>query len=160
MFDVDPQMRVTQDGDGTVRMVETDVPNDVLDVKIHRLAFYRSDASESDPVHGPGMALFAILRTPEVMAFGKAHNIGGLPSPDKGLVLPGNCCGSGRIVTGELDDVTVSQGLDYVLKTFPGFWLYENCRDSEGGRTVFFNFYPNLPASVYTRKRVPPLENK
>ena len=27
----------------------------------------------------------------------------------------------------ELDDATVSQTLDYVLRTFTGFWVYENC---------------------------------
>jgi hypothetical protein len=160
MFDVDPYMRVTQDSDGKIRMVETDVPSDLLNVKIHHLSFYGSGASESDPVHGPRMALLAILEAPEVVAFGKAHSIEGLPSPDKGLIMPGDCCGSGRIVHGELNDVTVSQALDYVLQTFPGFWLYENCAGSEGERTVFFNFYSILPASVYTRKTVPSSENK
>jgi len=160
MFDVDLYMRVAQEGDGKIRMVETDVPSDLLNVKIHHLSFYRSDASENDPVHGPGMALRAILETPEVMTFGKAHNIGGLPSPDKMHILPGDCCGGGRIVHGELDDVTVSQALDYVLQTFPGFWLYENCNDQEGGREVFFGFFINLPASAYARKTVPSIERK
>jgi hypothetical protein len=160
MFDVDPYMRVTQDSNGKIRMVETDVPSDLLNVKIHHLSFFSAEARESDPVHGPRMALLAILKTPEVMAFGKAHNIEGLPSPDKGFMFPGDCCGGGRIVSGELDDVTVAQALDYVLQTFPGFWLYENCRASERGRTVSFNFYPSLSASVYTRNRVPSLENK
>ena len=95
-----------------------------------------------------------------MMAFGQAHNIGGLPSPDTSLMMPGDCCGGGRIVHGELDDVTVSQALDYVLETFPGFWLYENCQAPSGARTVFFGFNINLPASVYTRKTVPSLENK
>jgi hypothetical protein len=160
MFDVDPTMRVTQEADGKVRMAETDIPNDLLNVKIHHLSFYPVDASESDPVHGSGMALLAILETAEVAAFGKAHNIEGLPYPDKAHILPGNCCGGGRIMHGELDDVTVSQALDYVLQTFPGFWLYENCQSSEGSRKVFFNFYPTLPASVYTRKTVPTMEKK
>ena len=62
MFDVDPYMRVTQDSDGKIRMVETDVFSDLLNVKIHHLSFYRSDASESDPVHGPGMALLPFWR--------------------------------------------------------------------------------------------------
>jgi hypothetical protein len=160
MFDVDPYMRVTQDSDGKIRMVETDVPSDLLSVQIQHLSFYPADARQSDPVHGPGMALLAISETPEVVAFGKAHSIEGLPSPDKELIMPGDCCGGGRIVHEELDDVTVSQGLDYILLTFPGFWLYENCPGPEGVRTVYFTFYPNLPASAYTRKTVPSWENK
>jgi hypothetical protein len=160
MFDIDPQMRVTQEPNGMIRMIETDVPDDLLNVNIHHLSFFPANAAVHDPVYGSRMALLTILKTPEVLAFGKAHKIEGLPYPDKMLMMPGNCCGGGRIVHGELDDVTVSQALDYVLQTFPGFWLYENCQNPAGGRKVFFNFYTNFPANVYTRKTVPSTENK
>ena len=30
-------------------------------------------------------------------------------------------------ISGTLDNITLSEALDYVLKTFPGIWLYENC---------------------------------
>ena len=50
-------------------------------------------------------------------------------------MLPGNCCGGGQVMHGELDDVTVSQALDYVLDAFPGFWVYENCVKKEGERS-------------------------
>jgi hypothetical protein len=46
---------------------------------------------------------------------------------------------------GELDDVTVSQALDYVRRTFPGFWIYENCISPEGERSVYFNFVDVSP---------------
>jgi hypothetical protein len=136
MFADDPRMRVTQEEGGMIRMMETDVLTDLLNLKIHRLSFYPS-APTDGPVHGPRMALVAILRSPEVMAFRKAHNIGGWD----GNILPGDCCGGGSIVHGELDDVTVSQSLDYVLQTFPGFWLYENCVSKEGERSVYINFH-------------------
>jgi len=160
MFDVDPRMQVTQEADGKVRMVETDVPIDLLNVKIHHLSFFPEDAGKSDAVYGPRMALLAILETPEVTAFGKAHDIEGLPYPEKNLMMPGDCCGGGPIVHGELEDVTVSRALDYVLQTFPGFWLYENCKSPAGVRRVLFNFYPTLPASVYTRKTASTMEKK
>ncbi len=160
MFDVDPQMRVSQDENGMIRMIETDVPDDILDVKIHHLAFFPANASESDPVHGTGMALIAILESPEVVAFGKAHHIEGLPDPDKSRMMPGNCCGGGRIVQGELDDVSVSQALDYMLRTFPGFWTYENCSDPRGERAVVFRFYQNLPATAYKPKSISKVEKE
>ena len=69
MFSVDPEMRVSQDADGRIRMIEEDVPNDLLDVKIHHLRF-------PPEYHGPNMAVNAILKTPEVIAFRKEHNIG------------------------------------------------------------------------------------
>ena len=123
-----------------IRMMETSVPTDLLNLKIHHVSFFSRHASESHAVYGPRMALLAILESPEVVAFGKEHNISGLPSPDKGIVMPGDCCGGGRVVQGELDDVTVSQALDYVLQTFPGYWIYENCVSKDGERSVYFNF--------------------
>ncbi len=132
-------MQVTQE-DGMMRMIEKNVPTDLLKVKIHDLSFFPQDTKENDAVYGPRMAMRVILNSPEVVAFGKAQNIGNLPSPDHGFALPGDCCGPGRIVHGELHDVTVSQALDYVLQTFPGYWIYENCVTEEGARSVYFNF--------------------
>jgi hypothetical protein len=44
-------------------------------------------------------------------------------------------------VPGELSDVTVLQALDYILKAFPGYWIYENCTLLDGRRSVNFDFY-------------------
>ena len=139
LFSADPLMQVTQEGN-MIRMMETNVATDVLNLKIHHVSFFPSDVSASDPVHGPRTALLAVLETPEVVAFGKANNIRGLPLPDKAIMMPGDCCGGGRVVHGELDDITVSQALDYVLQTFPGYWVYENCVTKAGARSVYFNF--------------------
>src|SRR5205823_7167951 len=62
MFANDTKMRVTQESDGKIRMVETDVPTDLLNVKIHHLSF-------AADYHGPSMAMVAILHTPEVIDF-------------------------------------------------------------------------------------------
>jgi hypothetical protein len=45
-------------------------------------------------------------------------------------------------VSGELNNVTVSQALDYMLKTLPGLWVYKNCPgDGKDKRLVLFTFY-------------------
>ena len=139
MFAADPDMRVTQENGGKIRMVEKDAPTDLLEVKIHHLSFPTGLMH-----HGPHTALQTILMTPEVIAFRRAHSIGPLAELTRGFPVPGDCCG-GPSVSGDLDDVTVAQALDYVLQTFPGFWLYENCQDTRGERTVVFNFFGNDP---------------
>jgi hypothetical protein len=143
MFADDPRMRVTQERGGMIRMVETDVPTNLLDFRIHHLTFFSSTDTVSNQFsHGPRAALIAVLANPEVRAFRKAHNLG--PNPDA-FPAPGDA-GSGKyIVYGKLDEVTVSEALDHVLKTFPGFWLYENCVSKEGERTVYFNFVDVSP---------------
>lgn len=135
MFADDRKMRVTQEPAGTIRMVETDVPNDLLDVKITHISF-RVHAPPN-VANGANSALIIILSAPEVKAFMKAHNIG---PPAGTWPAPGNS-GSGRRAYGELNDVTVAQALDYVLQIFPGIWIYQNCTSEEGGREVRFNFY-------------------
>lgn len=137
MFADDPKMRVTQEPGGMVRMFETDVPTDLLDLRIHHISFpgYR------EPFRGSTFPLHTIMLTPEVQAFAKAHNLGSLYSPH----LPGNLFPNVPPVQGELDDVTVSQALDYVLLTYPGYWIYENCMNKDGDREVFFWFVENAP---------------
>jgi hypothetical protein len=56
MFADNTKMRVTQESDGKIRLVETDVPKDFLEVKIHHLSF-------SSEYHVSGMALLAVLHT-------------------------------------------------------------------------------------------------
>lgn len=144
MFSVDPKMRVSQDADGKIRMIEEDVLSDLLDVKIHNVRF---------PVqyHGPDAAVSAILNTPEVMAFRKEHNIGpqveefGYPSEAYAPAKPR--------IHGNLHDVTVRQALDYVLLTFHGFWSYENCKGPADGRMVFFWFVENEPDAQLMQNR-------
>jgi hypothetical protein len=131
-----PNMRVSQEANGLVRMTATDIPTDLLDFKIHDMPFY--DASEDNSFnHGPNMGLIAIEMNPEVRAFRKAHGIG--PNADS-FIGPGDAA-SGKVLYGHLKDVTVLQALDYILQTFPGFWIYENCMSAEGERSVRLHFY-------------------
>ncbi len=135
LFADDPNMQVTQEPQGMIRMVETDVPSDLLNIKIRHISFRVHGPANT--LNGPNSALEFILSTPEVKAFNKEKNLG-LPSDV--FTAPGDS-GSGRRAYGELDNVTVSQALDYILQIFPGFWVYENCPSEEGGRTVFLGFF-------------------
>jgi hypothetical protein len=146
MFSVDPEMRVSQDADGKIRMIEEDVPSDLLDVRIHDLRF---------PVeyHGPNMAIIAILKTPEVIAFRREHNIGPEADWGPGISFPSDAFARDKPrVYGDLHDVTVRQALDYVLSTFRGFWLYENCKSPGGGRRVLIGFFENVPDAVLPQR--------
>lgn len=139
------KIRVTQDSDGMIRMVEADVRIDILEVKIHHVSFPGNTpvffSQGPDPLYmqGPFVALTTILATPEVRAFEKDHYI----DSDGMSILPGNILSRSKEpeVTGELNDVTLSQALDYVLKTFPGYWVYEDASCEVGGREVRFKFY-------------------
>ena len=145
MLAVNSKIRVTQDSDGMVRIAETDVPTDILEVKIHHLSFSASTTLPSDGspgalhMHGPFVALMAILATPEVTAFEEAHHI----DFDNTSRVPGDLFSPANSpeVSGELNDVTLSQALDYVLKTFPGYWVYEDASCEDGSRAVRFKFY-------------------
>lgn len=85
-----PATQVTQDAGGTVRMNETGVQTDLLNVKISHIPFegYRRG------VHTANGALRIILHTPEVLAFLKTHEIRGPFGPFD------NCSGSGEAVPG------------------------------------------------------------
>jgi hypothetical protein len=139
IFSVDPEMTVSQDADGKIRMIEEDVPSDLLDVRIQHLQF-------TGEFHGPHAAVVKILMSPEVIAFRREHKIG--PEPDRG---PGFGLSSEAfapeepVALGDLHDVTVRQALDYILQTVQGFWLYESCKNSEGDRMIFLGFLENLP---------------
>jgi len=52
-----------------VRMFETDVPKDLLEIKIHHMSF------DVPGFHGPNMAIRLILSAPEVKKFRKVHKI-------------------------------------------------------------------------------------
>lgn len=138
MFADDPTMRVTQEHDGKIRMVETGVPRDFLEIKIHHLSI------PSD-YHSGAMAVYAILHSQEVIYF-MDDNIGRKVAWE-GWGMPGQIFLQGPSVRGELNDVTVEQALDYVLQTFPGFWIYQNCHDSGGNRKISVGFSNNLKPS-------------
>lgn len=130
MFANDEDMQVTQEPGGTIRMVEKTVPQDLLNVKIGHISF------NEYPMFVPTYVLWFITHAPDVETFKKNHGIrqlGGMINQSSSPVPR---------VSGELNNVTLSEALDYMLKTFPGLWVYENCPGSgQNKRVVVFAFY-------------------
>jgi hypothetical protein len=146
VFASDSKMQVTEDTNGLIRMIETDVPRDLLDIKIRHISFGTANlSSDNDLFGGPNNAVRVVLSAPEVKAFRKSHNIGPFSSRWLG---PGDSASKPRVI-GDLYNVTLSEALDYIAQTFPGFWIYENCANQEhSGRNVFFAFFETAPPSV------------
>jgi hypothetical protein len=136
MFSGHSGMDVRRDANGIIRVMENGTPTDILNVKIHHISFDPSHVLFPKLFHGPNMALLAILSSPEVRSFEEQQHI--VPTDFK---LEGTMGQDLPALSGELSDVTLLEALDYVLKTFPGYWVYESCDSSDGRRTVHFRFY-------------------
>jgi hypothetical protein len=130
----DARMHVTEDSMGMIRMLESDVPNDILNVRINHISF-NGRVQGADLFRGPNSAMRSIFSAPEVQAFAETHHIKRFFSSR----LPNNAS-SGARAYGELNDVTVSQALDYLLRIFPGYWIYGNCTGEGGNREIYFWF--------------------
>jgi hypothetical protein len=132
MFDDRSTIHVTQEPNGLIRMAAADVPTDIVKIRIHHISFAQSD---SELISGPPFAVMRIMSASEVAVFMKEHDIRSRAFRIEGSYprLPD--------IPGELYDVTVSEALDYVLITFPGYWVYENCTTPEGTRSINFRFY-------------------
>jgi len=163
IFADDPAMRVTQHADGTIRMIEKNVPTDILNVRIGHILF----GSDGSGVYSANSALELILSSPEINLYMKAHDIN-LPHENfRFISFESNAITirdlphiEGTTVTappempavgtnpdwvthieGSLDNVTFSETMDHIVKTFPGIWLYENCpRSDTRKRIVLFRF--------------------
>ena len=143
----DPEIQVSQDQDGMVRMIESGVQTDILNLRISHISFAHQSvhgAPAWDAGHEPNDALIrAILAAPEVTAFMKARDI---EWPFSGGGVSGNALGQWPAdsphISGSMDNVTLSQALDQVLETFPGIWVYENCPATDRtNRVVYFRFF-------------------
>jgi len=134
MFANDKDMQVTQEPDGIIRMVEKSVPQELLNVKIRHISF--DEENKKLPMFFPINVLWAITHSPEVVTFMKDSDIRLVPT------MMNEASSPVPRVSGELNNVTLSQALDYMLKTFPGLWVYENCPgDNKYKRVVLFTFY-------------------
>jgi hypothetical protein len=142
-FSDDPDMHISQDPDGTIRIIETGTSTELLDVKISHVSFEKNGVPLRYAAYEASHALYyVILKAPEVLGFAKAHNI---QIPFVGMV---GAQSRSQIpvdwprVSGSMDDLTLSQALDHLVKTFPGIWVYENCPAGDGkGRVVAFWFF-------------------
>jgi hypothetical protein len=142
VFADQPDFQITEDSEQIIRILEKGVPTDFLDVTISHISFGESGANGQQAVFNPSLAVAYILRSPEVIAFKEAHHILG-PS---GGGVPGNGVGQWPPehprISGSLNNVTVREALDRVLKVFHGMWVYEECSRSESkDRRVFLEFF-------------------
>jgi hypothetical protein len=135
MFAKDEDMQVTQEPDGTIRMVEKVVPQDLLNMKIGHISF-DDEQKRGHGMFSPPLVLSFIIAAPEVRAFLRDNSIGLTRHVINGPVDPRT------IVSGGLNNVTLSQALHHTLKTFRGLWVYEECPGNKGNkRIVDFSFY-------------------
>ena len=144
MFAHNPTMQVAQDPNGTIRMVQGGIPKDILNVKIAHASFETGRPPARRPIYAAIVALASLFETPEIKRFMKDQHIKG---PLFGLAIgavppsapPPNVP---YMSAAPLDNVTFSQALDYILKFFPGIWVYENCpKTAKRDRTVVIGFY-------------------
>lgn len=131
MFTGDLKMQVTEDTNGNIRMVETDVPRDLLDLRIVQVSFPTGSG-----INNANVAVVQIMVTPDMKNYMTVNNIG--PVSDFYRFIVHSSLNAPQI-SGDLYYVTVSEALDYILKTYPGFWAYEECKGENGSRKVFFN---------------------
>lgn len=134
-FANDKDMQISQEPDGTIRMVEKTVPQDLLNVKIRHISF-DDEQKKHRTMHFHTLVMDFITGTPEVKAFMKGHSISFLPKVINQSMSPHVS------LSGELNNVTLPEAMDYMLKTFRGLWIYEECAGSTGNkRIVDFSFY-------------------
>ena len=137
MFSKDAEMQVTQAPGGIIRMVEKGTPEDLLNVNIEHLRFDEWQKKNALLSAFPNWVQEFIVNAPEVKSFMKEHNIVWAPIPRE---LKG--AGGTPSVLGELDNVTLSQALDYMADTFHGLWVYKECLgNNEDRRVVDLWFY-------------------
>ena len=113
---VAPHLSWARDAKGVLRIRDDRVPDDVLRIHLQRVHF-RGGVQ-------PDEGIWDVLRSPEVRAyFQKNHIEDGLmynplaPTSKKGLPR----------LKGDLRDVSVAEAFDYVVRFFPGWWIYKEC---------------------------------
>jgi hypothetical protein len=112
-------------------------------VEISHVSFEKNGVPLRYAAYDAGHALYyVILKAPEILSFAKAQKI---QIPFVGMVgtqSPRQLPADRPHVSGSMDNLTLSQALDRLLKTFPGMWVYEDCPAVDGkGRSVAFWFF-------------------
>jgi hypothetical protein len=126
-----PNVLVTQGADGRIRIDQDGVSTDFLNLKIANIPWETGDSPTHYPIYNTGAALMRIWMAPEVRRFLQDR---GMEMPAFlviGPLSPSSPPRDAPHLSGAVSDVTVSQALDYVLKTFPGVWYYEDCPGTE-----------------------------
>lgn len=139
MLTGDASFRVSQDPNGTVRMVEHGVSTDILNVKIAHITFSRG---QDDGIYNPNVAVNVLLAAPEVKQFMQTHNISWPFGGNIGIGIVGEPPRGSPRLSGSLENMTLRSALDRILSVFPGLWVYENCPASDKQRRIIYiRFY-------------------
>lgn len=128
-----PGMAVSQSTNGTFLMRQKSVPADILDIRIGHLRF--ADDCFHD-IYSANRALMLILQAPEVSGYLNSHNIAVI-GMGSGVGI-GAGCGLPPLGTphfsASVDNVTVAEALERVLKEFPGeilvYWNFPKEQDT------------------------------
>ena len=132
-----PNISIEQATSGVVRIVDTNASIDILNLKIEHITF---EDYARNFAYSPNGALTTILQAPEVSSFMNAHNLKPFSGP-AGAGPPGWGQLNGPHLSGSLDNVTLIDALDKVLKVFPGLWVYWSCPQSDNKIVVRFHFF-------------------
>lgn len=150
VFADDPKMQVTQEPSGVIHMVETDVPQ-LLDVRSSHITF---GGIEGPAAYRPSDAKWAVMASPDVRAFLKSQNMR-IEPPFETVIIGSQGTPSGPQISGGLDNVTVAQAFDHILKTFPGLWAIEYCPSDQHKQAVTFTFYQRYSISSQKEGNLP-----
>jgi hypothetical protein len=120
-FSDDPAMHISQGPDGTIRINESGTSTELLDVKISHVSFEKDGVPLRYAAYEASHALYyVILKASEVLDFAKAHDIQipfvGTIGSQSGSQIPVDW----PHVSGSMDNLTLSQALDHLVKTFLG----------------------------------------
>jgi hypothetical protein len=141
IFSDDPAMQIRQAPDGSIEMIEENMPQDILDIKIGGITF---NSAMSGGFNNPNGAINFVLGYPEVQNFITLHSIQ-FPYPLSGGVFShiiGEPDRSRPHISSSFQNVTVRFLLNEIAKTFQNLWIYENCPTSPGGsRVVYIRSY-------------------
>jgi hypothetical protein len=122
----DPSIRVTQESNGTIRMIEDGVPTDFLTLKIEHISF---DSKPWDAAALNG-ATAAVMHSPEAMAFRKTHDMEELGGAAGSFIMhePGSTPPAWLPrLPNSINGLLVTEVMDLALRTFPGIWIYQDC---------------------------------
>ena len=130
MFAEDKDILVTQEPNGTIRIVDSTLSQDLLNVKIKHLSFDDEAKKEEFFPISPPLILGFITAAPEVKTFMGERSIGWKST----RIIESTT--TDTHISGELNNVTLSQALDYMTQTFHGLWIYKECPGNERNKRV------------------------
>jgi hypothetical protein len=128
MFAADKAIKITQDRDGTIRIIEDGVRANLLGTRISHIAFESARLPSQNAAFYVRTALLrAVLKAPEVVTFMEAHHIEFSSNGEGGSFGIDAGSDSEPPVRVTLDNLTLANALDKLTRMFPGVWLYEEC---------------------------------